>query len=146
MFTVDIASVTPILGLPTLSGHSKYQLDPHMSLLDSGLTKASIEALKSATGLTWQQIADALHITVRTLQRYQADQQLPTTLSERLMRIADVYAKGFDVFGDHAMFRKWMQEPVPALSQVVPQSLLPSLYGMDRLMQELGRIEHGILA
>ena len=146
MYSVDIASIIPLLGLPALSKSIKRQLDPHMNLLDRGLTKASLEALKTSAGLSWQQLAESLHVTVRTLQRYKADQSLPPTLSERVLRIADVYAKGFDVFGDQAMFRQWMQEPVPALGQIVPLSLLPSLYGMDRLMQELGRIEHGILA
>lgn len=146
MYTVDIASVTPLLGLPTLAKSTQRRLDPHMHLLDRGLTKASIEALKGATGLSWQQLADILHVTVRTLQRYQPDQPLPPTLAEWVLRLADVYAKGYDVFGDRAMFQRWMQQPVPALGNVVPLSLLPSLYGMDKIMQELGRIEHGILA
>ncbi|MGD1894610.1 MAG: antitoxin Xre/MbcA/ParS toxin-binding domain-containing protein [Cyclobacteriaceae bacterium] len=94
----------------------------------------------------WQQLADILHISVRTLQRYQPDQVLSTPLSERLLRLADVYAKGFGVFEDRTMFQRWMQEPIPALGYTVPLSLLPSLYGMDAIMEELGRIEHDILA
>lgn len=103
-------------------------------------------AIGEGTGLSWQQLSAILHISVRTLQRYQPDQVLSAPLSERLLHLADVYAKGYEVFEDRTMFQRWMQEPIPALGYTVPLSLLPSLYGMDAIMEELGRIEHGILA
>lgn len=151
MYSVDISSVIPLLGLSlplhrSLKHQPSHQLDPHMQVVEQGLTKASLLALKEAAGLSWQQLADILHVTVRTLQRYKPNQTLPTSLSERLLRLADVYAKGYEVFEDRMMFQRWMEEPVPALGNVVPLSLLPSLYGMDTIMKELGRIEHGILA
>ena len=151
MYFVDIASVMPLLGLSWPLHHSSkkrpsHWLDPHLQVVEQGLTKTSLLALKEATALSWQQLADILHISVRTLQRYQPDQVLSTPLSERLLHLADVYAKGYEVFEDRTMFQRWMQEPIPALGYTVPLSLLPSLYGMDAIMEELGRIEHGILA
>ncbi|WKN46069.1 type II RES/Xre toxin-antitoxin system antitoxin [Tunicatimonas pelagia] len=151
MYTVDITSVMPLLGFSqssysSMRSQQTHYLDPHMQMVEQGLTKAALLSLKEAVGLNWQQLAEILHVTARTLQRYQTNQVFPSALTERLLRLADVYAKGYEVFEDRAMFQQWMQEPVPALGNVVPLSLLHSIYGTDKIMQELGRIEHGILA
>lgn len=135
-----------ILGLDPKKVNQHYSIDPHIPLAEKGLTKQSIEKLKTATGLTWSQIASYLHINTRTIQRYHKNQHFPQDISERALRLTDVYAKGYQVFGDQSAFQKWMNLPCPALGNQKPLSFLRSTYGMDTLLKELGRIEHGIFA
>jgi putative toxin-antitoxin system antitoxin component (TIGR02293 family) len=60
--------------------------------------------------------------------------------------IADVYARGYEVFGKQEAFQQWMQKPIVAMGRQVPRQLLTSTYGIQHLLMELGRIEHGIFA
>jgi putative toxin-antitoxin system antitoxin component (TIGR02293 family) len=142
---VEISTVTTLLGIE-FDKSKMLGLDPHISIARQGLPRKAIDHLKQNTGLSYSFLAECLHINLRTLQRYEPEQLLSQTLSERALMIADVYAKGYDVFEDKDAFQHWMKTSVPALSNQEPQHLLPSTYGINLLLMELGRIEHGIFA
>lgn len=142
---VEISSVTNLLGLE-FDKSKMLGLDPHISIAQQGLSRKAIDHLKQNTGLSYSFLADCLHINLRTLQRYAPEQLFSQSVSERALMIADVYAKGYEVFEDQEAFQKWMQTTLPALNNQTPQQLLPSTYGINLLIMELGRIEHGIFA
>lgn len=145
MFQVDISTVTPLLGLE-IDKSQMLGLDPHISIAREGLPRKAIDHLKENTGLSYSFLADCLHINLRTLQRYKEDQRFSQAVSERALMIADVYARGYEVFGNREAFQQWMQKPVAAMANQVPFQLLTSTYGIHLLLTELGRIEHGIFA
>jgi putative toxin-antitoxin system antitoxin component (TIGR02293 family) len=143
MQQVDISTVASLLGLQ-IDKSKILELDPHISIAQEGLSRKAIDHLKENAGLSYSFLADCLHINLRTLQRYKEDQRFSQTVSERALMIADVYAKGYEVFGNREAFQRWMQKPVVAMANQVPLQLLTSTSGVQEILIELGRIEHGI--
>ena len=88
-----------------------------------------------------------LHLTERTLQRYKKEsKKFEPIHSERIIEIAKLQMKGKNVFGSKSNFEQWMNSNIVALGGIKPTELLDSTFGIDLIMDELGRIEHGILA
>ena len=65
-------------------------------------------------------------------------------VTEKVLEIEEVYRKGIDVFGDS--FHQWMNTQNIALGSVAPKTLLKNSFGVRLLLNEIGRLEHGILA
>lgn len=88
-----------------------------------------------------------LHLSPRTMQRYKKEQKtLDPIYSERIAEIAMLYNYGKEAFGDEDKFQTWLNTSNIALSGEVPRNLLDSSLGIGVLRDELGRIEHGVLA
>jgi len=88
-----------------------------------------------------------LHLSERTMQRYKKEARtFDTPQSEKILEIALLYNKGTDVFGNAGKFNLWLDSPNLALGRTAPKSLMDSSFGLSLLKDELGRIEHGILA
>lgn len=117
-----------------------------LRIIRGGLTRSSLDTLMQKTGLTIYELADILEVTDRTLRRYAPDEVMNRRLSERLLEIANLYSRGEEVFGSAAVFRQWMAAEVPALGHRTPKSFLDTSLGISMLMDELGRIEHGVFA
>ena len=69
-----------------------------------------------------------------------------TLQSEKILQIEMLYARGEEVFGDSEHFLIWLQTENLALGKIKPQDILDSGFGISLLMDELTRIEHGVLA
>lgn len=59
---------------------------------------------------------------------------------------AEIAARGIEVFEDRVKFISWMNQPNQAFANKTPMSMLNSKRGLDVILDELGRIEHGILS
>lgn len=87
-----------------------------------------------------------MHLTDRTLQRYKKEQKrFEPIQSERIIEIAKLQNKGQEVLGSELSYNVWMNTKLIALGNIAPIEYLDSSFGIDILMDELGRIEHGIL-
>ena len=94
-----------------------------------------------------QDWADFLHISGKTLSRYQKEEKTFDTLqSEKILQIEMLYKRGEEVFGSSEYFLVWLQAENLALGKTKPQDLIGSNFGISLLMDELTRLEHGILA
>lgn len=88
-----------------------------------------------------------LHLSERTIQRYKKENRSFDPLySERILQIELLYKKGIDVFGLADNFYTWMDTVSIPLGGVKPKDLLDTAFGINSIYDELGRIEHGILA
>lgn len=134
------------LGIAGGSLFGSNQQERQLKLIRGGITRGSLDTLMEKTGLTIYELADILEMTDRTLRRYESNEILNRRLSERALEIAQVYSRGEEVFGDPASFHQWMQTEVPALGHRIPKSFLDTSLGIQMLMDELGRIEHGVFA
>lgn len=117
-----------------------------LKLIRGGLTRGSLDTLMKKTGLDIYELANILEVTDRTLRRYTPEEVLNKRLSERALEIAKLYSRGEEVFGDAPSFQQWMDADVPALGHRKPKSFLDTSLGIQMLMDELGRIEHGVFA
>lgn len=133
------------IGLPRPRGRDPHDSDL-ISLIRKGLAKKNLDKLMDSTGLDLSAMAGILHVSTRTLHRYTDESILSPDISERLLEIARLYARGQEVFGDLDSFKSWVREPVPALGFKKPLDYLDTSIGIRLLQDELGRIEHGVFS
>ncbi|MBN8785746.1 MAG: DUF2384 domain-containing protein [Terrimonas sp.] len=117
-----------------------------ISVIRSGIPKKALDNLMDNTGITVPEITKIIRTSDRTLRRYAATQKLNPEQSERLIELARLYSRGEEVFGSMEGFKTWMDSAVMALDNKKPKEFLDTSIGIDMLMNELGRIEHGIFA
>ena len=118
-----------------------------MDVARRGISFKIFEGLSRKFPFTMQDWADFLHISGKTLSRYQKEDKVFDTLqSEKILQIEMLYARGEEVFGDSEHFLIWLQTENLALGKIKPQDILDSGFGISLLMDELTRIEHGVLA
>ena len=111
-----------------------------------GVSKNALLSLMEHLKLTIPQMAVLLSISKRSIYRYSPQQPFNRYISEHILLIAEVVVKGSEVFRDIDTLRQWLNLPNKALGNELPINLLNSSFGIEMLMQELGRIEHGIIA
>lgn len=111
-----------------------------------GLPRKSLDSLLHVTGITTDEITGIIRTSDRTLRRYGAEQKLSAEQTERLIEIAKLYSRGEEVLGSMEAFKEWMDSTVLALGNNKPKAFLDTSIGIEMLMNELGRIEHGIFA
>lgn len=120
------------------------------SIIDSinrGISFASFENIIKKYSFTLQNWADFLHISSKTLSRYQKEAKTFDALqSERIMQIEILHSKGEEVFGSKENFSTWLETENLALGNILPRDLLKNSFGINLLLDELVRIEHGVLA
>lgn len=117
-----------------------------ITIIREGLPKIAMDTMVSYTGIPSVEMAEIMRISERTLRRYTNETILNPEQSERLIELARLYTKGEDVFGSLLQFNQWMNSEVVALGQKKPKAFLDTSFGIQMLMDELGKIEHGIFA
>ena len=122
---------------------SRLDLD---AALRVGLPVQSFASLAESLGVPHSTLARALMIQPRTLSRRKRSGRLEATESDRLYRLARVFAHAVEVFGAVSRAASWMSEPNRALAGRKPLDLLATDLGTLEVDEVLGRLEHGIFA
>lgn len=136
-----------LLGMSSFPSFSKVNNSTDfISVIRTGIPKKALDNLMDNTGITIPEISKIIRTSDRTLRRYAATQKLNPEQSERLIELAKLYSRGEEVFGSMEGFKTWMDSSVMALDNKKPKEFLDTSIGIDLLMNELGRIEHGIFA
>ena len=110
-------------------------------------TYSEFKKIADKTPFTKAEWADMLHVSERTLQRYaRGNNSFAPINAERALQIAKVIKRGKEVFGNPDKFFHWLQRgPYILGGNLSPQSL-NSAEGIERVLTQLGRIEHGLFA
>ena len=91
--------------------------------------------------------ADILHISERTLQRYAKENgNFNFSVADRILQIDKVIKRGIEVFGNLDKFINWIRDNPYMLEGRLSVQSLASFEGINKVLTQLGRIEHGILA
>jgi putative toxin-antitoxin system antitoxin component (TIGR02293 family) len=117
-----------------------------ISVIRKGVSKKALYTLMEMTGITSKEMAFIIRLSDRTLRRYKSQTLLNPEQSERIIELARLYSRGEQVFGNLESFKEWMNSTVMALGNRKPKEFLDTSLGIGILMDELGRIEHGIFA
>lgn len=116
-----------------------------LELARRGIEFEEFEELYRESPFSLAQWARFLAISDRSLQRYQkSGHRFSTPESEKILKIAHVMYRGKDVFGSPEVFHRWLGRPSAAMGGLAPESLFDSIIGLDMVLDELGRIEHGV--
>ncbi len=115
-----------------------------VELAEKGVSKSSLNNLIRYLAISQKQMATLLGITPRTIQNRRPRDLFKTEVSEHILQIAEVVATGNEVFKDPEKFRIWLNIPNIALGRRTPVSLLNTKYGVELVIDVLGRIAHGV--
>lgn len=142
-----LAHAIALLGLSapdsTLDAPSDFDL---VALIRAGLTKNALDRMVQAYDITTIDMARILHVSDRTMRRYETESVLDAEQSERLIELAKLFAHGISVFGSGTRFRRWLNGEVYSLGGQRPIDLLDTSIGIGLVDDILGRIEYGIVA
>ncbi len=99
------------------------------------------------TPFTQAEWSSILHVSERTFQRYAKNNSTFSFINaERFQQIVQVIERGKKVFGKADLFYKWLRSNPPALDGNISFASLATYDGIQKILIQLGRIEHGILA
>lgn len=143
---MELSGVTKVLGGEKVLRKKIQSRMDLIELSNKGLTKKALSHLAKFLSFTMSQMAALLPVTERTIQRYAPKKHFNRVVSEQILQIAEVAARGAEVFEDRDKFLAWMDHPNRALADKTPLSLLNSRFGAEMVLDELGRIEHGVFA
>ena len=117
-----------------------------INLARKGFSKGTLLALAKKISLNLQELANILHISERTLQRYDDNEIIKLEYAEKAVELARLYTRGEEVFGSIDKFKLWIKAPSLIFNGEAPVTILDTSAGFDMVFRELGRIEHGIFA
>lgn len=141
---MQLAQIGNILGGEKILGKKLVNKMDLVELGSRGITKNAVSNLANFLSLSSKQVADLLPVTERTLQRYSPRQHFNQAVSEQVIHIAEVLAKGIEIFKEKSKLLLWLNTPHKVFSGNTPFSLLGSRFGSELVLEELGRIEFGV--
>jgi putative toxin-antitoxin system antitoxin component (TIGR02293 family) len=115
-----------------------------IGIIRNGITKTQLEAIKSETDFDYHTLSNLLSVSRTTLIKKKGDEKFDLPTSERILLLAELISYGQEVFESRDLFNAWLKKPGIALGGKPPVELLDTLYGIDEVKKELGRIEYGV--
>jgi putative toxin-antitoxin system antitoxin component (TIGR02293 family) len=115
--------------------------------LIKGFTYKEFKKIADKVPFTQKEWSDMLHISERTLQRYAKDNGSFTfNVIDRIIQIDKVIKRGVEVFGGIEKFISWLRSDPYMLEGRLSLQSLWDFEGINKVLTQLGRIEHGIFA
>lgn len=109
-----------------------------------GFPLGVLEVLQSRSVLTSEDVYNRI-IPRRTLShRQRRKERLSLDESNRVSRIARIFALAIETFGSEDRARKWLRRPLRQFGGRAPLELLATDLGAHQLEGLLGRIAHGL--
>jgi putative toxin-antitoxin system antitoxin component (TIGR02293 family) len=137
--------VAEVLGGTKVLGNRPKNTDEWMTMIETGLPTAAVEALKEVVGLDDPSLAVTLGVSIRTLARVRASEgRLDSVVSDRLYRLARLVAIARVVLEHDDKAVHWLTHEQPGLGDRRPIDLAKSEPGAREIENLLLRIEHGV--
>ena len=118
----------------------------YIELSRKGLTVNQLYKILDYINMNVRELSTIISLSERQLNRYEKGQILRTDISAQLIQIVELYTKGYELFEDKSKFQKWMNAEIVGLGSVKPKSLLDTTFGIQMVVNELGRLEYGIIS
>ena len=117
-----------------------------VTLVREGVQFSVFSKLLKRISFSLQEWSSFLHLSERTMQRYQKENKtFDISSSEKIIQITILYEFGVSVFGNKENFDSWLIAKNVALGSK-PIELLDTVFGIEIINNELIKIEHGIFA
>ena len=136
------AVVKKLGGEQTLGRSLANDLDLREAIRE-GFPPAVVQELMHASGLTLKELAVALDLSPRSLQRRRRTGRLARYESDRLYRLARILALATESLGDQELALRWLKHPNRALGGSAPVAAIDTEPGARQVENVLGRIAYG---
>ncbi len=113
------------------------------SAIREGFPRAVLDEVLRTSGLGLKELASALDLSPRSLQRRRHSGRLAPLESDRLYRLARIFALAQDILGDRERAVHWLRTPIRALGHIAPLAALDTEPGARQVENVLGRIAYG---
>jgi putative toxin-antitoxin system antitoxin component (TIGR02293 family) len=133
-----LANIKDIEQLNNLTPYEK------IMIVKKGISKKTLTDIKEKAELDYEELADILSVSKALIHAKKNHEKFDAGTSERILLLADVLAYGTAVFGDSELFNEWLRSPSKSLLNATPLSLMDTLYGIDEVKKEIGRIAYGV--
>lgn len=118
---------------------------PLAKAIQKGFAWKTFDHLVQNLGLPAEQVAQVIDLPLRTRARRKAEGRFQPDESDRMLRVARVYARTLDLFeGDRDAALQWLTKPKLSLSGAVPLELAKTDFGAREIDATIDRIEHGV--
>lgn len=118
-----------------------YDRTNYYTLASQDISKKYIKQILAMTKLTLAELMEIIPISIDTYKRKNAFNSFVT---EKILEIEEVYRTGLGAFGEG--FYEWMSTENIALGGIKPKLMLSNSFGVRRLLDQIGRMQHGVLA
>jgi putative toxin-antitoxin system antitoxin component (TIGR02293 family) len=139
----ELRAIVEGLGGRQILGRALSSEDDMREAIRKGFPHVVVEELMRASGLTLKELADALDLSPRSLQRRRRTGRLARYESDRLYRLARIVALADKFLGDHERAIRWLKRPNRSLGGVAPVAALDTELGARQVENILGRIAYG---
>jgi putative toxin-antitoxin system antitoxin component (TIGR02293 family) len=136
------AVVKELGGRRVLGRNLSTQLDLREAIRE-GFPPAVVEELMHSSGLTLKELAEALDLSPRSLQRRRRSGRLARFESDRLYRLARIVALAQQSLGDQRNASRWLKRSNRALGGIAPIAAMDTELGARQVEDVLGRIAYG---
>lgn len=137
---------TSVASLNTQEPEVAYSM-PKKIKITKDITFNDFKKIADKTDFTQKEWSDILHISERTLQRYAKENTVFNfSVADRILQINKVFERGLEVFGSNEKFNRWLRDNPYMLEGRLSLLSLASIEGINNILTQLGRIEHGIFA
>ena len=110
-------------------------------------TFSEFKKIADKAPFTQAEWASILHISERTLQRYaKSNSHFAPINAERAVQIAKILEQGELTFGNTNKFYQWLKGNPYMLEGDLSLDSLSTFDGIEKVLTQLGRIQHGIFA
>ena len=139
----ELQAVVQGLGGKQILGRALASEDDMRQAIREGFPPKVVEEVMRASGLTLKELATALDLSPRSLQRRRRSGRLARYESDRLYRLARIVALADEFLGDHEKAIRWLKRPNRALGGALPVEALDTELGARQVENILGRIAYG---
>ncbi|MGA3211514.1 MAG: antitoxin Xre/MbcA/ParS toxin-binding domain-containing protein [Terriglobales bacterium] len=139
----ELRAIVQGLGGSQTLGRKLSSQDDLREVVRKGFPPAVVEKLMRSSGLTLKELAEALDLSPRSLQRRRHGGRLARHESDRLYRLARIVALADENLGDHERALRWLKHPNRALGGLVPLDAMDTEVGARQVENVLGRIAYG---
>ncbi len=143
--TTNVKDIVSVFGGSKYLGQKVKDRIAFDHLIREGFTLNAGAHLREVIRLTEREFAGLLGINIRTFARKKKQEvRLSPVASDRLFRLARIFAFAMEVLGSTEQAREWLHTPQIGLGERTPLDMIKTEAGAQEVEDLLGRIEHGV--
>jgi uncharacterized protein (DUF2384 family) len=133
--------------LPKLEETQAPYLPAKKTVVVADYTYRKLKKIIDQVPFTQTEWANMLHLSERTLQRYaKNNSSFEGIYTDRILVLQEMITLGLNTFSSAGAFYSWLKKDKPVMGQVLNFESLYSERGIQGIIDQLLRIQHGVYA